>query len=339
MGNIFPIISQICNELIFVWILWLVIDSYKDFILTWKLLTVVVLITCLYGLYEQVMQDNPILQYEMTLASDKDEIINWSYAEVGDERGYRVQSIFEHPIGGGCNWALYVIFSLFFLVRKKGMVLYKNLCILTVLLCVPCILFSNCRTPIVFLMIGCLYLLNPRRKNTYVFLIVAILLLFVFAPFFKEYENTVLSIFSSSAGSKVGGSNSDMRYGQFLSSISLMSESPLVGLGPGFLDKIVNSNIEGLLGFESIWFVVLPTYGLLGCFAYLFFFYESVVRVPFIYKSSPLFFISLAFWIIQSISSLPGFIYPFYYFCIFFFIKSSKFFCLEKSKHNNGCNG
>jgi hypothetical protein len=142
-------------------------------------------------------------------------------------------------------------------------------------------------------------------------------------PLIGNYADNILSIFDSKANARVAGSDQDMRMGQMAAAFALFSISPVCGLGNGFISVMNNTNAD-IIGTESIWLQVVPAYGLIGIFAYLYFFYFSVIKLPTYYKSKPLLFISLAYWVTVSLTSLPGFLLYFYYLVVFVLIKKSK---------------
>ncbi len=314
-------VKEVVCDLGFTWMMWKVVDR-RDVPYLLKGFAVVFILAGMYGFFEKVTQSNPLVLYEATLNTDTSRVIDFL---VDDDlnRGYRVQSFFEHAIGGGCNWSLYVAFTftMLWVYRIKVPRFTKNMMLLASLLSLPCIFFANNRGAIVFFFVSILSVINLKDHRFYVRLAVAAGLLLMIAPLFSDYFNNVLSIFDSKAQAKVGGSNAEMRFEQLATSIELMMMSPIVGLGYKFINVMHTSLVAALLGMESIWFQVLTQFGLLGVAANICLVYYSVVKLPRRYHSQPLFFVSLAYWMTHSMTSVPGFKSSFYYFILIIFIK------------------
>lgn len=76
--------------------------------------------------------------------------VDWAYS-VDDVRGYRVQSVFEHAIGAGVNFILYILFVLILLVKIGIKTKWRNILYIICILSAMAAIFSNSRTPILFL--------------------------------------------------------------------------------------------------------------------------------------------------------------------------------------------
>lgn len=327
VGAFSQYIGQILTEFIFSWLMWKIIDR-KDIGYIICGLAFMFFLSCLYAFYEKYTQTNPIQVYELTLVDDASRAIDFLVSD-DINRGYRVQSFFEHAIGAGVNWGMFVVlyFTLTIVYKYKT----KNkLCLLTAILCVPCIFFSNARGPLVFLMISALSFIDLSNKKFYKFIIVGVIVLVVASPLLSDYFDNFLSIFNSKAQEKVGGSNAEMRFDQLDASIELMKQSPLFGLGYKFMNVLHTNLVSRLLGLESIWFRVLTQFGLLGFGVNLMFAYYSIIKVPRYYKSKSLLFFSLAYWVTASLTSLPGMLMYLYYLILIIFIKQSNIYLIER---------
>jgi O-Antigen ligase. len=306
------------------YLMWLMITDKKDILFLLKWIAIVMIPICIYGIYEYTIQSNPLAEYETTLISDKSKAINFSYG-TDDFRGYRVQSVFEHAIGAGINWGMFIV--LYFTLKiKLKFPIGRNvgkLSICAILLSMPCVIFSNSRAPLVFIMISSLAFINLRSKKFYRYIFIAALLGIIVLPYFSDYANNLLSIFNSSAREKVGGSTSEMRFEQLGAAFALMMKSPLFGLGYKFLTVIDNSLTDAILGMESTWFQILTTFGMLGVVSNIVYVYFSLVVIPKKYGSLPVLFISLAYWMTASMTSVPGMLMYFYFLIIICFIKLS----------------
>lgn len=322
IGAFSQFLKDIFQQIIFIWMLWELIDVKKDlgFILKW--FTIAFFFICVYGFYEHQIQSNPLVEYEASLIGDSDRAINWTYdADIG--RGYRTQSVFEHAIGAGINWAMYIVFILSLYINYKYPIKYKKFAFLTVLLSVMCLLFTNSRGPIVFLMLSGLSLVNLKNKRVYLFIICVVISIVILFPYLSEYTDNILSIFDSKVQKRVGGSNAEMRLMQMNAAVELMNESPIVGWGFKFMNVLDNSLTAALLGLESMWIRIMVQFGIIGIIANAYFAYYSLIKIPKLFHSKSVFYISLAYWITASLTSVPGMLYYLYFLILIIFIKLS----------------
>lgn len=322
VGAVSQFVQTVFQQTIFIWMLWRIIDVEKDLDFLIKWLTIAFFFISIYGFYEHQIQANPLVEYEASLIGDIDRAINWTY-DADFERGYRTQSVFEHAIGAGINWAMYILFILSLYINYKYPIKYKIWIFLTVLLSVLCLLFTNSRGPIVFIMISGISLINLKNNRTYLLLICCIILIIILLPFLSKYVDNISSIFNSKAQQQVGGSNAEMRFEQFSAALALMIQSPFVGWGFKFMNELNNSLTAALLGLESIWLRVMVEFGILGVIANIYYAYYSLIKVPKMYHSKSIFYLSLAYWVTSSLTSVPGMLYYLYFLMIIIFIKLS----------------
>lgn len=336
IGAASQLLKDICQSLITVWMMWELVEEEKDFKFLFKWFTIAFLIAGIYALYEKSIGSNPLQDYYVTLMADSEKTINFQYDDA--LRGQRVQSIFEHPIGSGINFAMYIIFAISTLYIFRIKVRYSLVAVIVTIISIPCVLMSNSRGPILFLMIGIFMFLNIKSGRTYKILIgggIAVLLLL---PVLSEYLNIVLSIFDSSLQDKVGGSDANMRMEQLAASIMVAKDSPLVGLGQKYQNIMSSTYIDALLGMESIWFRVITTYGIIGVIAYLISAYYAMIKIPKLFKSRYVFFLALAYWATNTLTSIPGFLDHMYYLLLIYFIKNSDNYRLLRTHYFNAQN-
>lgn len=327
-------IGQMISELAFTWLMWKIIDR-RDVVYLVMGFSLVFLMTCFYGFYEKSTLSNPLMVYEQSLMGSSDRVID--FTSEGDEfRGYRVQSFFESAIGAGINWGMYIIYSLSLLFWYQLNIKKTNKVILLIVsaCCIPCVFFVNTRSAILFLLIGVLSFINLKDSRFYLRILAIVILIPIIAPFFSDYTDNILSLFDSKAQAKVGGSNAQMRFEQLSAALTVMSESPIIGLGYKFMYYLKTSAVEALLGLESMWFQILTQFGILGALANIYLAYYSLVKVPRHFKSQPLFFFSLSYWVTASLTSVPGMKMYFYYFIMIVFIKLSNVYQEEENYYN-----
>ena len=186
-----------------------------------------------------------------------------------------------------------------------------------------CLLFTNSRGPIVFLMLSGLSLVNLKNKRVYLFIICVVISIVILFPYLSEYTDNILSIFDSKVQKRVGGSNAEMRLMQMNAAVELMNESPIVGWGFKFMNVLDNSLTAALLGLESMWIRIMVQFGIIGIIANAYFAYYSLIKIPKLFHSKSVFYISLAYWITASLTSVPGMLYYLYFLILIIFIKLS----------------
>ncbi len=322
IGAFSQFLKSVFQQIIFIWMLWDLIDVKKDlgFILKW--FTIAFFFICVYGFYEHQIQSNPLMEYEVSLMGDSDRAIDWTY-DADVERGYRTQSVFEHAIGAGVNWALYIVFILSLYINYKYPIKYMKLSFLTVLLSLMCLFFTNSRGPIVFLMLSGMSLINLKNKRGYLFIVGIAISFIILLPYLSEYTDNILSIFDSKVQKQVGGSNAEMRFMQMNAATELMKESPIVGWGYKFMNVFNNSLTAALLGLESMWIRIMVQFGIIGIIANVYYAYYSLIKIPKLFHSKSVFYISLAYWVTASLTSVPGMLYYLYFLILIIFIKFS----------------
>lgn len=312
-------IGNISKDIFLVYVIWKVIEV-KDLKLLLKGFSIVFVIACIYGLFEKITLLNPLRDYEESLAGDN--AVMWAYSE-DDVRGYRIQSVFEHAIGAGVNFVLYIILVLMLYLRYK---LEKYISVNYLLLCAACgvcAIWTNSRTPVLFLAIASISFVNFQDARTYKFLILISIVGFLMAPLFVDYFDIFETIVNQDSQKTMYGSNSDLRWDQLASSLALFSMSPIWGLGFSYDSVLKGTLVESLLGRESIWFNILPELGIIGAISYIIYIWYSLVLVPLQYKNIVSFSLFLAYWIVASLTSIPGMKMHFFYIIVFLSIKMS----------------
>ena len=185
--------------------------------------------------------------------------------------------------------------------------------------------YCNSRSPFLFLLIGSFSFINIRNKSTYGLLLVIGTTFYICLSIFSEQASLLSSIFNVSKQNDIEGSSSiDMRLDQLDAAIALMMQSPIWGFGYKFTSALNNSLVYRLLGLESIWFQALTTFGLLGVVANGYLAYVSIFKIPKYFKSKSIFFVSLAYWVLISSTSVPGMLVYLYYLLIIIIMKLNK---------------
>ena len=320
-------LGYLFHECIEVWIMWQVIETEKDFKYLIKGCLYVFLLACVYGFYEYFTNTNPLAQYKTTLTAQ-----GFNIYCVDAFRGYRLMSVFEHPIGAGMTCGLIGVFILTVMVLKKNEIRNKKLAYVVVAFSMLCVLLSKMRGGILFTLISVFAFMNLRKKKSlYVVGGIAVVAV-VMLPLYSDSLNVFLSLFNTKAQEAVGGSNLQMRFEQFIVIKRIMNLSPLAGLGDQFEEYLSSSYLSGALGFESVFFEEMAKHGLLGVGATLLMIFYSVFKIPKQYHSREIMFISLAYWLTYTLTSTPSFRLSLYYFVLFYFIKNTKTYLQSSSE-------
>ena len=304
--------------------MWEMIEDNRDYDYLFKIISIVILVSCIYAVVEYALQYNPLSLYEMTLNGDETKIINSIYEING--RGYRVNSIFEHAIGAGITWALYVDFTLYAFVFYKNKIKIKPYHFCIVVLAIVCVFLTKMRSCMIFLVIASVGLVNFKKKRSCLILtgvIIACIIVVAGGLMPDEIVNIIKSITQSKYQTEVSGSTVEMRIDQFSAAFELMKINPIFGLGYKFQNVLSNSVTKRLYGSESIWLIAITRYGIIGVLSEIVYFYYLVIKIPKSIHSKPLFWISLAYFLTFSITTLPGLIMPMFYFTFIFCVKNS----------------
>lgn len=331
-GAVSQLVKDLCHSLIMVWMMWEIIEDDSDFRFLIKWFTISFFVAALYTYYEKMIEANPLQEYYISLMGNSEKAIDFQYTN--DVRGYRAQSVFEHAIGAGINFAMYIIWITSTLYAFRANVPSRLFTLVTVVLSFPCVLMANSRGSIFFLMICSLMFINVKNFKTVKLLIGVGVVLFLLMPLLGEYADIVISIFDSNKQADVGGSNSEMRFEQLAASIIVVQEHPILGLGQKFQNVMSSGAIDALLGMESMWFNIITTFGLLGVIVNVIYAYFALIKVPKKFKSRYVFFISLAYWVTGSLTSVPGILDHMYYLLIIYFIKQSEVYQHLKLKYD-----
>lgn len=327
--------SNLLQDIVFIWLIWKMIDTRKDLLLLIKGMTVTFFVTSLYGLYEYIAKTNPIVNYKSTLVDGG--ITLYANTVEAAARGYRMISFMEHPIGAGMTFALFVTFVLVsnLCYREKYTKNYKIFTVFVLVLCILCVILSKMRSPLVFLFIATLGVVDFRKIKFYKLLLICLVGTVAIMPFMGNYINIFLGIFSEKASTKIGGSSIEQRLSQLSAVWHLMLMSPIGGLGEKFKNFISNQYTRAALSYESVWFEQMVKHGIVGVIANVYLAYYTVIKIPRIYKSRQAFFLGLAYWITYSLTSIPAFRVSLFYLLLFYFIKKSDVYKEELVKANN----
>ena len=317
-------ISDIVTQYVFIVLIWHLVETEKDYRFVFKGITIVIIFSALYAFYEYFTKSNPILSYEMSMVKNQDAIRDFSYA-VDIARGYRAQSIFESAIGAGINWLMYAIWVFTTYLSYQRRLPWKYVAFTAAALGILASFFAKSRSPIVFFIIGILCFFKPRNRKFYYLGIVGITgFIIAWTLFADDVSAVFLSLLNSDYQTQVSGSTVSLRLRTLRACLQVVKNSPIVGVGIKFWDYVNDATVKyELHGMESIWFVSLVYYGIIGICTQLMMAYYSIRKIPHRYKSRAAFVFALAFWVTYTMTTLPGMLVYIYYLIYFYFIKKT----------------
>lgn len=312
-------IGYLFTNFIEIWLMWKIIWEEKDFDFILKGMVLIFLFAGVYGIIVFSTQSNPIFDYKSSLIEDGIDAYN-----AGDIRGYRLTSIFEHPLGAGMNFALYVLCILVAKFKYKFNKVSSSVIYVSVFLALICIFYTKMRAGLFMLILGIPAFVNLKMKNLFPLLGGLLILLILSSTVLSDQLGILESLFNKKAQDDVGGSNLEMRIEQFTACLFFLQQSPISGLGEQCLLYLNGIQAFQLRALESVVFEEMVRHGLLGLFATMVLMFYTTIKIPLKYKSQPLLFVSLAFWVTYISTSIPFFRIHLFYFTYFYIIFKTK---------------
>lgn len=195
---------------------------------------------------------------------------------------FRVQSTYINPFDYGYMCLMLVFFALY-LYQNKYMTRKKFLVI--ALSCLFGVLFCNCRTILICMLLGMgvfvLTAYKGRTKFKNIVVIISVLILaYAFVPVVQDKVNQSLTAFTDTGGQQVSGSNLDMRAMQFARVLFHIQGHELFGRGVDYFgidmgwlkygnaDETQDSDLAGL---EGLYLSYLLERGIVGLSIWIFF--------------------------------------------------------------------
>ena len=200
--------------------------------------------------------------YIMELANiNNAELLEAQFGDQSNRLMIKISSTFTHPMTFGAFLGMAVVYIYSYIGNNKNVVL---LCVLVGLL--SCIFFCGIRTPIAALFITiAVYLLQKKNFKTFLYAsMIGVIGYFIIIQF-PALSETILSM-TDSDGSDVGGSSIEMRLEQLDAAFSEVQDCMAFGKGYGYNSYYwsIHGTHPRLYSFESLVFVILCNYGLVG---------------------------------------------------------------------------
>jgi len=255
-------------------IIMFVIETELDFYFYVKCILCSVLCMCLFGFYEYYTDDNPLQDWLKTVNTG----ILVEYAEetrFGFSR--RVQSTSWHPIAYGSYLSMYIILFFIFIIKGYKSKVYKKTNLyfnIVILMSIANIVLTASRAPWLCTLttISLILVINFKFFMRRYFVLKTMLLILI-TPVFLYF---VINLLSYVMNSQVSGSSLSMRFDQFSYIANRMGGALYIGYGPTGIEEFFKTGQFGnALGFESIIFVYLVDFGLIGLIGLIFLYYRT----------------------------------------------------------------
>ena len=200
--------------------------------------------------------------YIMELANiNKADLLEAQFGDQSNRLMVKISSTFTHPMTFGAFLGMAAVYIYSYVANKKNVVL---LCILVGLF--SCIFFCGIRTPIAALFITiAVYLLLKKDFKAFLYVSVLGVIGYFIIIQFPALSETILSMTDHNS-SEVGGPSIEMRLEQLDAAFDEVRNCMVFGKGYGYNSYYwsIHGTHPRLYSFESIVFVILCNYGLVG---------------------------------------------------------------------------
>lgn len=334
LSNIFGVfkhwgncITMISLEVLFPIVVWQSIKSKHELRLFLKHSFIFLIALVLYGLFEEIIRDNPIIRFMQSSDAFSGSIGYTDEIRFGFKR---MQSFL--PLCGALGCCCTMNFLLFgFAAQKKVGLNQKQVKYVPYLLAglLLCTLLTGTRSVIAGFLCMLVYFVNSqtiKSRKIQRFIPILVVVLFLSIGFLDK----IIDSFTDTQS--VSGSNSDMREMQFNLALYFMGVSPILGNGLAYTFEYVQAFFpDEILGAESVWFPLMIDQGLLGVVSYLIY-----LLFPLLYalkkKMYVVVFCILAFAVEKSLSSLPGINISYFMIYVIVFVKFNYYFLANKER-------
>lgn len=227
-------------------------------------------LACIYGILLIFLDGfNPYLFY---MLQDKDDVerLLGNYTQAEGRLFGRIFSVFHHPM----TFGVFLISSFSFSLHKLLINEDKKIVLILLLLILVNAVTCGVRSVIGGVLVAISFFIILNKKAKYLWLVILGGLVGVIIISMDEtLWNYVLSIFSSDSKSDIQGSSINQRIRQFLGCLDEISSNPL--FGKGYSWNSYYETVKGfhpvILAFESLIFIVICNWGILGIIAWGFF--------------------------------------------------------------------
>lgn len=230
------------------------------------------------GIVFFVVGVNPFVELmESTISTDRVEVHTYE----NTLRGLRAQGTVYHPM----NFGALMVFGSFLALMCGGLRLIRQGTMFTALgIFVIAVIMTSSRSPMIFMFIMLfvlsLYLRPSRTTLMYIVSAALITITVATSDFVADRFASLLALLNADSDYDAYGSTVEMRALQLQVALDNFFEAPIFGNGLGFTRALVGAETElDLKNSESLAFVVLMDFGLLGIFAFVFLFFQQLSLV------------------------------------------------------------
>lgn len=248
------------------WMLYFVLinNGYEQKMIkrTSTILSLSIVILCVYGIFTYISHSNPYIEYISNFMSN-DNAISSAEAAMNDERvglSGRITGTSRYTI----QYAIMLCIYCFVLYNPLKRYISTTMFAAVFTLIIINVVLTGSRGPLAALLISFLYyfIRNTSIKRQTLFLSISVILFLCFDSFILKYIGPFFE-------SDVGGSTVEGRDIQFLGALSIVSDnfhSLLFGKGPSYIPNYLDKNGPHPLAlyFESTHIAGIVTYGILG---------------------------------------------------------------------------
>lgn len=275
MGSLQYWVAMFFEILMPSFLIWVSFYRSKEIIKAMEIFLVIFAILTIYGTIADLISVNPVVDLIEKHVSSSERKMIYTYESLRFGVYGRAQSVFYHPLQYGCF--IFVALCILFYLQKARVKINKYLLIFLIILFFGAIITTRSRSPLLAIMIAgfvYLFLIELEIKIRVLSLMV---LIGGISSFFISAENDKVAMLISilqeitGKGSFVQGSSLEMRIFQMRNVFEIFKQNPLSGHGLTCTRDMINMPGLGILGAESIVFVLMIDTGMIGIAAYAFF--------------------------------------------------------------------
>lgn len=241
-------------------LLYFTLQKPNDFRYYVKCMKWYLIIIVIYCFFEEITQSNPIMGW----CTRHPDLFSWMTMRIETNIirfGFRrTQSLFGSEASFACVCMFY-----FYIIRKyqyNRQLTNGNFIFSFLTFAIPCcILFTGARSAMVSFLIMCIGLVSFNRfKRFWYYYAAAGLIIIILFPYFNSIYDSIIN----SSNSSIGGSNEEMRQGQWEIALYYLSQNPEWGNGIGFTAELMEADEKGLFGAEGMWLTIMIDRGIFG---------------------------------------------------------------------------
>lgn len=210
--------------------------------------------------------------YIMELANiNNAELLEAQFGDQSNRLMIKISSTFTHPMTFGAFLGMAAVYIYSYIANNKNVVLLGILVGLF-----SCIFFCGIRTPIAALFITiAVYLLQEKNFKTFFYVSMLGIIGYLLIIQIPALSETISSM-TDRSGSEVGGSSIEMRLEQLDAAFDEVKSCMTFGKGYGYNSYYwsIHGTHPRLYSFESLVFVILCNYGLVGFLIWGIMFYK-----------------------------------------------------------------